>query len=68
MVFMIFIGLYLKSAPILKDKSLWELLTSSEWKPMKGNFGFWPFITGTIWVTSVSICLALPISLLTAIF
>ena len=68
MVFMIFIGLYLKSAPILKDKSLWTLLTSSEWKPMKGNFGFWPFITGTIWVTSVSICLALPISLLTAIF
>ena len=68
MVFMIFIGLYLKSALILKDKSLWELLTSSEWKPMKGNFGFWPFITGTIWVTSVSICLALPISLLTAIF
>ena len=68
MVFMIFIGLYLKSAPILKDKSLWTLLTSSEWKPMKGDFGFWPFITGTIWVTSVSICLALPISLLTAIF
>ena len=68
MVFMIFIGLYLKSAPILKDKSLWTLLTSSEWKPMKGDFGFWPFITGTIWVTSVSICLALPISLLTALF
>ena len=68
MVVVIFLGLYLKSSPILKDKSLWTLLTTSEWKPMKGEFGFWPFITGTIWVTMVSICLALPISLLTAIF
>ncbi len=63
-----FVGLYLKSAPVLEDRSLWGLLTSSEWKPMKGEFGFLPFLAGTLWVTFVAILLALPISLLTAVF
>ena len=62
------IGLYLKSMPVLQDKSLWSLLFSSEWRPMKGNFGFFPFIMGTIWVTFMAILLAFPISVLTAIY
>ena len=68
MVVIIAIGLYLKSAPVLEDKSLWSLLFSSEWRPMKGEFGFLPFIMGTIWVTLLAILIALPISLLTAVF
>ena len=68
MVVVMFVGLYLKSAPVLEDRSLWGLLTSSEWKPMKGEFGFSPFVAGTLWVTFVAIFLALPISLLTAVF
>lgn len=35
---------------------------------MKGQFGFLPFIMGTIWVTLLAILIALPISLLTAIY
>ena len=68
LVVAIAIGLYLKSVPVLQDKSLWSLLFSSEWRPMKGNFGFLPFIMGTIWVTFMAILLALPISMLTAIY
>lgn len=68
MVVVIAIGLYLKSAPVLENKSLWSLLFSSEWRPMKGEFGFLPFIMGTIWVTILAILIALPISLLTAIY
>ena len=30
MVVVMFVGLYLKSAPVLEDRSLWGLLTSSE--------------------------------------
>ena len=48
-VVVMFVGLYLKSAPVLEDKSLWSLISSSEWKPMKGEFGFLPFIAGTLW-------------------
>ncbi len=60
-------GLWLKSTDILAEHSVWQLLSSSEWKPMKGEFGFLAFIVGTFYVTAVAIILALPISLLMAI-
>ena len=62
------IGLYLKSSPILEEHSLWQLLTASEWRPFKNSFGFFPFVMGTIWVTGIALLLALPLSLLTAVF
>ena len=68
MVADIAIGLYLKSKPVLESESLWTLLFSSEWKPLKGRFGFLPFLMGTVWVTLLSITIALPISLLTAVY
>lgn len=62
------VGLYLKSAPILHEHSLWDLLTEANWKPMKNQFGFFPFLMGTLWVTALAVAIALPTSLLTAIF
>jgi phosphate transport system permease protein len=62
------LGLYYKSIPILNSSSLSNLLFSSEWKPFKEAFGFFPFIMGTLWVTVISIVIALPLSLLTAIY
>lgn len=61
------IGLYLKSTDILAEHTLWDLLTASEWKPMKNQFGFLAFLIGTFYVTGVAILIALPISLLMAI-
>ena len=68
LVFVMGIGLYLKSAPVFEDHTLKELLFSANWKPMKGQFGFLPFIMGTIWVTGIAVAMALPIALLTAVF
>lgn len=62
------VGLYMKSAPIFEDHSVWELLSQSEWKPFKKQFGFFPFVMGTVWVTGIALLLALPLSLLTAVF
>lgn len=62
------LGLYYKSIPILNSSSLSNLLFSSEWKPFKEAFGFYPFIMGTLWVTGISILIALPLSLLAAIY
>ena len=62
------IGLILNSLPILHDKSLWELLSGAKWKPMRGDFGFLPFIMGTLWVTAIAILWTFPVSLFTAIF
>ena len=62
------VGLFLKSSPIFEEYSLWQLLSASEWKPFKNQFGFFPFLMGTIWVTVISILLALPLSLFTAVY
>lgn len=62
------VGLWLKSADILEEHSMWNLLTASEWKPMRNQFGFLAFISGTFYVTGVATVIALPTSLLMAIF
>jgi len=67
-VILLGLGLYYKSIPILDSSSLSKLLFSSEWKPFKEAFGFYPFIMGTLWVTAISIVIALPLSMLTAIY
>ena len=61
------IGLWLKSSDILAEHSLWDLLTASEWKPMRNQFGFLAFIIGTFYITGVAILIALPTSLLMAV-
>jgi phosphate transport system permease protein len=69
-LFLIIIGLslFLKALPIMKEKNLWTLLTSADWKPFKGDFGFLPYITSTLYVSALAILIALPLSLLTAIY
>jgi phosphate transport system permease protein len=62
------IGLFVKSAPVFENYSLSELLFSSSWKPVKGEFGFFPFIMGTLWVTIIAVIISVPVSLLTAIY
>jgi len=62
------LGLFYKSIPILQSNSLSDLLFSTEWKPFKEAFGFYPFIVGTLWVTFIAIVIALPLSLLAAIY
>ena len=64
----IVIALLVKSWPILQAQPLWELLSGKIWQPLKGSFGFLPFIAGTLWVTIVSMFLAVPPCLLTAIY
>jgi phosphate transport system permease protein len=68
LVVVIGVGLYYKSIPILHKLSWGQLLTSSAWKPLKGLFGFYPFIMGTFWVTGIAIIIALPLCLLTSLY
>lgn len=62
------VALYLRARPILAVRPLGELLFSARWHPLKGEFGFYPFILGTLWVTAVAMIVAVPPSLLTAIY
>src|SRR5450759_3366649 len=69
-LFLLVIGLslFFKALPIMKEKNLWVLLTSSDWKPFKGDFGFLPFILITFYVSLIAIIIALPFSILTSIY
>jgi phosphate transport system permease protein len=61
-------GLFLKAWPILKIHSLWDLISGDTWMPFRSEFGFYPFIMGTIWVTALALIISFPLCLLTSIY
>lgn len=67
-VLIVAVALFQKSLPILTTQPLGELLLSSSWHPWNGEFGFYPFIIGTLWVTFLAMVLSIPPSLLTSIY
>ncbi len=63
----LFVGLSVKSWLLLEENSIFHLLLSKEWKPLSGQFGFYPFIISSVWVTVVALLISAPICLLTSI-
>lgn len=62
------LALILRATPIIASQPLVNLLFSSTWRPLQGAYGFFPFIMGTLWVTVVGMAIAVPPSILTAIY
>ncbi|MEE4198982.1 MAG: phosphate ABC transporter permease subunit PstC [Bacteroidales bacterium] len=60
-------GLIFKSSLLIQEQSLLQLLFSSKWHPLKGEFGFLPFIVSSLWVTGLSIIICGPVCLFSAI-
>jgi phosphate transport system permease protein len=60
--------LLVKAWPVLTGKPLLRLLFDSVWKPSRGEFGYYPFLMGTLWVTVLAMAFSVPISILTAIY
>ena len=65
--FALFVGLAAKSELLFRDNSLGHLLFSSQWKPSSGEFGFKPFIVGSLYVTLIAMLISAPICFLSAI-
>lgn len=68
LILALIVALCARSLPILRDHSLRELLLSTTWKPLSGLFGFFPFIISSLWVTLVAMIVAVPLSVLVAIY
>ncbi len=68
LVLIMIAALLIRTLPLLQAKPIGELLTGETWKPAQGEFGFAPFILGTLWVTIASMIIAVPVCLLTAIY
>jgi phosphate transport system permease protein len=66
--FLLLIILIQGSLRILSEESLPSLLFSSTWKPFSGEFGLFAVIIDTLIVTAISMLIAVPISLLSAIY
>jgi phosphate transport system permease protein len=68
LIVLMIVALVARTRPILEIKPLGDLLFGQIWRPLQGQFGFYPFLVGTVWVTLVSMLLAVPPCLLSAIY
>ncbi|MBN1116464.1 MAG: phosphate ABC transporter permease subunit PstC [Bacteroidales bacterium] len=66
--FAIGIALLLKSLPIIRSDSIFNLVGSGKWAPSEGKFGFRPYILSSVYVTLFSFLFAAPVSFLSAIY
>ncbi len=67
MPFVLGIGLYYKSDLLFSDNTLGKLLFSKVWRPSSQEFGFFPFIIGSIWVTALAMVISAPICVFAAL-
>ena len=61
-------GLFYRAKPIFAIQNIGQLIFSSVWHPSTGKFGMGGFIMGSLWVTAIAMIIAIPLSLLTAIY
>ncbi|HEY6976249.1 MAG TPA: phosphate ABC transporter permease subunit PstC [Chitinophagaceae bacterium] len=61
-------GLVFKASGLLDNHTLSSLIFSSDWSPGDGQFGFWPFILSSLWVTVVALVISMPLCLLASIY
>ncbi|HNP21239.1 MAG TPA: phosphate ABC transporter permease subunit PstC [Panacibacter sp.] len=61
-------GLVIKSSGLLSEHTLSSLILSSDWSPSDDQYGFWPFIVSSLWVTIIALIISMPLCLLAAIY
>lgn len=61
-------GLVIKSSGLLSEHTLSNLILSSDWSPSDDQYGFWPFIVSSLWVTIIALVISMPLCLLAAIY
>ncbi|MEM0492551.1 MAG: phosphate ABC transporter permease subunit PstC [Candidatus Thermoplasmatota archaeon] len=66
--FVILFFLIWRSSLLLGEYSITEILLSSRWSPKRGEFGLYPIMIGTILVTGIALLIAVPISILSAVY
>jgi len=64
----IFLSLIIKSSPILKEKSIIEILFSAKWHPFKKEFGLLTFIISTFYVTMLALIISVPLCILSSVY
>jgi phosphate transport system permease protein len=60
--------LFIKASPLVIKIPIGSILFSEFWHPLKGEFGLYPFIFGTLAVTGLAMIISVPVCLLCAIY
>lgn len=67
-VAVICIFLFSKGAPAIFEIGVLDFLGGTVWKPLEGQFGIFPMIVGSVYVTAGAIILGVPVAILCAVF
>ena len=67
-VLAICIFVFTGAIPALKEIGLFNFLNGDIWRPARGEFGIYPMIIGSLYVTGGAIILGVPLGLLCAVF
>jgi phosphate transport system permease protein len=67
-ILIIIVALLDRSWPLLSAYPLGQLLTSQDWHPLRGQFGFAPFIAGSAAVTVLSLLFVVAPAILTGLY
>lgn len=68
LVLAIGVQLFFKASPLLAKIPIRLLLFSESWHPLKGEFGLYPFIFGTLAVTGLAMIISIPVCLFSAVY
>jgi len=66
--FLMGLSLYCRARPVLAAVGLKAVLFSTFWHPSQSQFGLLSFIVGTLWVTAIAMAIAVPLSIMTAVY
>lgn len=67
-VAVICIFLFSKGVPAIFEIGIFDFLGGTIWKPLEGQFGIFPMIVGSVYVTAGAIILGVPVAILCAVF
>jgi len=67
-VFLICFFLFSKGFPAIREIGVLKFIFGQDWSPGIGEFGIFPMIIGTIYVTAGSLIVGVPIGILTAVY
>lgn len=54
--------------PAIREIGFWDFVSGTNWKPLEGEFGIFPMIVASLYMTAGAIILGVPTALLTAVF
>lgn len=67
-VFLIFFFIFINSIKFFSQYSVFKFFLGTEWVSLSHKFGFLPLLVGSLWVTFIAIIIAVPLSIVTAVY